>query len=114
MQELAGKPVRALVIWEPVLWTDWASPSTATLRRVSDNRASQFWDKGRLISRSMGERDRGSVVWDYVAVYPVGATWQDGPPEALYQGGPVIQVTGKARAAIGHALKEEQRASEIR
>ena len=34
------------VIWEPVLPTDWSSPSTATLRRISDSRAAQFWDKG--------------------------------------------------------------------
>jgi hypothetical protein len=27
MQEFAGKPVRALVVWEPMLATDWSSPS---------------------------------------------------------------------------------------
>jgi hypothetical protein len=107
MQEFSGKPVQALVIWEPVLWTDWASPSTATLRRISDNRAAQFWDKGRLISRSMGEQDRGSVVWDHVSVYSAGVKWQDGPPQALYDGGPVAQVTDAARAAIAQALQEK-------
>ena len=112
MQEFAGKPVRALVVWEPVLWTDWASPSTSTLGRIFDNRAAQFWDKSRLISHSMGEQDRGSVVWDYVAVYPAGATWQDGPPEALYHGGPVVQVTEPARAAIAQALQEKSPHSE--
>ena len=112
MQEFSGKPVQALVIWEPVLWTDWASPSTATLRRISDNRAAQFWDKGRLISRSMGEQDRGSVVWDYVAVYAAGVSWQDGPPQALYHGGPVVQVSDPVRAAVAHALQE--RHSEVR
>jgi hypothetical protein len=112
MQEFSGKPVHALVIWEPVLWTDWASPSTATLRRISDHRAAQFWDKGRLISHSMGEQDRGSVVWDHVAVYSAGVNWQDGPPQALYDGGPVVQVTDAARAAIAQALQEKH--SEVR
>jgi hypothetical protein len=101
----AGKPVRAFVVWEPVLPTDWASPSTAALRRISDCRASQFWDKGRLISRSMGEHDRRSVIWDYIAVYPAGAIWQERPPEALYAGGPVVKVPDPARAAIGQALQ---------
>jgi hypothetical protein len=76
LREFAGKPVRAFAVWEPVLPTDWASPSTTALRRISDSRASQFWDRGRLISRSMGEHDRRSVVWDYIAVYPAGAIWR--------------------------------------
>ncbi len=108
MQELARKPVRVFAIWEPVLLTDWLSPSTATLSRISDTRAAQFWDKGRLISHSMGEQDRGSVVWDYIAVYPAGAVWEDDPPEALYRGGPVIQVTEPARAALDQALQRRQ------
>ena len=106
MDEFRGKPVRVFVIWEPVLATDWSSPSTATLGRVSDTRAIQFWDKGRVISHSMGEHDRRSVVWDYIAVYPRGAVWEDGPPEALYHGGPVVEVTEPARAALEKALTE--------
>ena len=97
--------MRTFVIWEPVLATDWASPSTMTLRRISDPRATQFWDKGRLISHSMGEHDRRSVVWDYVAVYPPGAVWEEGPPEAIYHGGPVVRVTEETRAALAQALQ---------
>jgi hypothetical protein len=101
--------VRVFVIWEPVLPTDWSAPSTAALRRVSDTRATQFWDKGRLVSHLMGEHDRHSVVWDYIAVYPLGAVWDDGPPEALYHGGPVVRVTGPARSAVERALARENR-----
>lgn len=93
------------MVWEPVLPTDWSSPSTSALRRISDPRASQYWDKGRLISRSMGEHDRRSVVWDHIAVYPSGVTWQDRPPQALYEGGPVVHVTEAARAAVSQALQ---------
>ena len=106
MQEFAGKPVRAFVIWEPVLLTDWSSPSTAALKRVSDTRTAQFWDRGRLISHSMGEHDRRSIVWDHVAVYQAGSVWEDHPPPALYHGGPVVQVTEPARAALAQALQE--------
>jgi hypothetical protein len=58
----------------------------ATLRRIADSRVVQFWDKGRLISRSMGERDRRSLVWHYIAVYGQGAVWDDHPPKSLYKG----------------------------
>jgi len=102
------KAVRAFVIWEPVLPTDWSSPSTAALRRIFDTRAAQFWDKSRLISRSMGEHDRRSVVWDYIAVYPAGAEWNDSPPQALYHGNPVVRVTGPARTALVQALQEKR------
>ena len=108
MKEFAGERVRAFVIWEPVLPTDWFSPSTATLRRISDTRAAQFWDRGRLVSHAMGEQDRRSVVWDYIAVYPSGAIWEDRPPEALYQGGPVVQVTEAARAALAQVFQRNQ------
>jgi len=104
MQEFAGKPVRVLVVWEPVLLTDWFSPSTMTLSRMSDTRAAQFWDKGRLVSHAIGEHDRRSIVWDYIAVYSAGAVWEDRPPEAPYHGGPVVQVTEAARAAVAQAL----------
>jgi hypothetical protein len=96
--------VRVFVVWEPVLPTDWSSPSTATLRRIADSRVVQFWDKGRLISRFMGERDRRNVVWDYIAVYGQGAVRNDHPPQSLYQGGPVVRVIESARAALARAL----------
>lgn len=106
MAELGAKPVQIFVVWEPVLFTDWSSPSTSTLHRISNMQAAQFWDKERLISHSMGERDRGGVVWDYIAVYPVGAAWEDRPPQPLYDGGPVVRVLDEARAAVVRASKD--------
>jgi hypothetical protein len=92
------------VVWEPVLNTDWTHPSTTTLQRIADPRASQFWDKDRLISHAMGEHDRKSIVWDYIAVYPPGPLWTEKPPEPLYHGRPVVKVTGAARAALAKAF----------
>ena len=60
--------------------------------------------QGPVVSHSMGEHDGHSVVWDYIAVYPPGAVWEDGPPEAVYHGGPVVRVTDPARAALNKAL----------
>ena len=92
------------MIWEPVLATDWTHPSSMTMQRIADPRVSQFWDKGRLISHSMGEHDRRSIVWDYIAVYPRGALWTGRPPEPLYHGRPVIKVDEAAEAALVKAL----------
>ncbi|HUK17444.1 MAG TPA: hypothetical protein VLW65_13560 [Bryobacteraceae bacterium] len=100
MRDFAGKPVRVFVVWEPVLSSDWGSPSAATLGRIPDPRAMQFWDKDRLISHSMGEHDRKSVVWDQIMVYGAGTVWMGRPPKPLYQGRPVIQVADAARAAL--------------
>jgi hypothetical protein len=80
------------------------APSSATLRRISDSRATQFWDKRRLISHSMGEHDRRSVVWDYIAVYPAGALWTAPPPRPSYEGRPVVRIEEPARAALLQAL----------
>jgi hypothetical protein len=41
---------------------------------------------------SMGERDRRTIVWDYIAVYPIGAISEGHPPKPLYNGSPVVSV----------------------
>jgi len=89
-----------------VLSSDWGAPSTATLKRIPDLRAFQFWDKDRLLSKSMGEHDQKSIVWDHIAVYPAGSTWSEHPPEALYRGCPVVRVAGFAHAALERALQD--------
>jgi hypothetical protein len=102
LEEFPGMPVRVFVVWEPVLPTDWTAPSTASLKRISDARAAQYWDKERLVSKSMGEHDKESIIWDYIAVYVPGATWNQAP--ALFADGPVVRVLKPARDAIAKAL----------
>ena len=102
LKEFPGRQVRTFVVWEPVLRTDWGAPSTGALNRISDGRAAQYWDKDRLVSKSMGEHNRKSVVWDHIAVYAPGAMWNHQP--ALFADGPVIKVLGPAREAITKAL----------
>ena len=104
LTDLTGKTVRAFVVREPVLPTDWGPPSTTALKRISDSRAIQFWDKARLVSHRMGERDKHSIVWDHIAVYAQGAAWDESPPEAAYADGPVVKVLEPTRSAITKAL----------
>ena len=76
-----------------------------TLKRISDTRASQYWDKEHLISKALGERDSDSVVWDYVAVYQPGKLW-DQAPEPVYSNVPVIRGIEGTREAIQKVLRE--------
>ncbi len=93
------------VVWEPVLATDWRAPSTATLRRISDGRARQYWDKDRLLSKAMGETGRRSIVWDRVMVYGRGVTWSEAaPPKAVVRVGPVVDVVDQFVEGLHQAL----------
>jgi hypothetical protein len=97
------------VIWEPVLPTDLGSPSTRTLARLSDLRASQYWDKEHLVSRLLGERDRSSAVWDYVAVYQPGKLWDQSLPEPAYSNVPVTHGIDGTREAVQKLLQENMK-----
>lgn len=112
LREMNGKDVRVFVVWEPVLPTDLAAPSTAALARVPDLRAAQYWDRQRVLSHLLGEHNRPSVVWDYIAVYAPGTTWQDTPPKPVYSDHPVRNVIGGAKDVIQHLLANGARSSE--
>ena len=104
LDEQREAKIRVFVIWEPVLPTDLAAPSTMTLKRISDVRASQYWDKQHLVTKSIGEED--GVVWDYAAVYPKGKLWDKSPPEPVYSMAPVIHAIDETREAIHKVLLE--------
>ncbi len=105
LEEQHASDVRVFVIWEPVLPSDLFAPSTSSLNRISDARASQYWDKPRVVSRSMGEKDHDSIVWDIVAVYERGKFWEQAPPEPAYSGGAVVDVIDETRTAIRRELE---------
>ena len=97
-----------LVVWEPVLRTDLAPPTSHVLAHIPDPRARQFWDAGRLLSDSMvkAARERGDpvpengIVWDLVAIYPPGVLWEDAPPPPDFTDGPVLDVIDAARRRL--------------
>ena len=74
-----------------------------TLARIFDVRASQYWDKDRLVSKSMGEKD--GVIWDYVAVYQPLETWDSSPPGVAYSRSPVVKAIPETREAIAKLLQ---------
>ena len=105
LQREAGKDIRVFVLWEPVLLTDWLAPSTATLKRISDRRTQQYWDKRRLLSKAMGETDKKSIVWDQVIIYGRGVSWSEvAPPKPVVAVGPVFDAVDQFVAALHQVL----------
>jgi len=73
------------------------------MRRISDLRVHQFWDRTRLLSKAMGEADRHSVIWDWVGVYAPDAAWDSDPPKPNFEGGPVVRVVLAFTNAVAKA-----------
>ena len=85
----AGANVRVLVVWEPVLLTDWRKPGESQTSYVPDSRATHFWDLDHRLSAMYGgppnldalagTRQKGfrmkDVIWDTALVYPPGVRW---------------------------------------
>jgi hypothetical protein len=99
--------VGVLAAWEPILPTDWSAPTTSALRRLSDRRVAQFWDKEHLLAKAMAESrdptskpeccDRHGVLWDLIAVYPAAAVWGQTLPAATVFNGPVVRVIAHSK-----------------
>ena len=87
----------------------FGAPSTFTLKRVSDSRVIQYWDKQHLVSHLLGERDSSSVVWDYVAVYKSRRLSDDAPPAPLYSPVPVIHGINGTADAVRQLLATQGR-----
>jgi hypothetical protein len=91
-------------VWEPILPTDYSSPGTHVLARLSDARVAQYWDKNHLFAEQLGhkvEADAGQpqpncctqkgIPWDEVAVYPQEVYWDAQLPRAVFLNGPVVR-----------------------
>jgi hypothetical protein len=104
LREINGQGVRVFAIWEPVLPTDFVAPSSAALARIPDARAAQYWDGKRALSHLLGEHNRSTLVWDYIAVYAPGAQWQEALPKPVYSGNPVRDVIRGAKESVQRLL----------
>jgi hypothetical protein len=96
-------------VWEPILPTDYSSPGSGVLARLSDPRVSQYWDKNHLFAEQLARRlksdpehprprccDESGIDWDEVAVYRQVESWDDKLPRAVFLDGPVIHALGFA------------------
>ena len=96
--------MRTLVVWEPILATDWRPPSGSTLARIRDGRARQFWDPKHGVSAELKDRPTRSsnqpkpdcciqkgFHWDEAILYPAGERWKDAPASVFWNG-PVVRI----------------------
>jgi hypothetical protein len=81
--------IRVLVVWEPMLPTDWSKPSGFVMARISDPRVVQFWDKDHLVALELRQQfpssqslccQRRGILWDIVALYPESIQWGTSAP----------------------------------
>ena len=107
--------MRVFVIWEPILFTDWFKPGSRVRGRVSDSRATHYWDPENLLAKRMA-RDRrppqpepeccetGGILWDLVAVYPADAVWTETMPPAVLFNGIVLDKENEIEALVAKAV----------
>ena len=104
MARHTGQNVAVLVVWEPILMTDWSPPSGSALARIPDSRVRQFWDPKHTVARALSDAAKqkppqpepGCCIgqgfyWDDVILYPPHTRWSDEPASAFWNG-PVAQV----------------------
>ena len=111
MEKHPAAAARVFVVWEPIIASDFAPPTTPVLGRTSDRRVRQYWDREHVLAARMAadarapqpEQDccvRKGVLWDLAAVYPKGAMWEDRMPTATVFNGPVVDIVEAIDAAL--------------
>ncbi|HKR27094.1 MAG TPA: hypothetical protein VJS11_06550 [Acidobacteriaceae bacterium] len=109
LRDHPGDDIRVFAVWEPMLPTDWGRPNTHVLRRLSDPRVVQVWDKGHLIARSIengaaGRRpaccSRNGAWWDVLAAYPPGSKWDGTAPTPELLNGTIVRTAPRLKAQL--------------
>ena len=93
-----------LVVWEPILATDWKSPSANTLARIPDRRVRQFWDAKHVVASALNEIAKqkpqqpepsccvqNGFYWDDAILYAPQAHWKDARA-SIFWNGPVVRI----------------------
>jgi hypothetical protein len=100
-----------LVVWEPILATDWRSPSGSTLGRIPDSRVCQFWDPHHLVASTLKEIAKRKPQpepnccvekgfdWDEAILYAPHTRWKDEPTSAFWDG-PVYRIISNLEKAF--------------
>jgi len=101
-----------LVVWEPILASDWSRPTRPVLARIPDQRVSQFWDKDHVVAKQLDAqlatrqpsccRHHGTL-WDLAALYPKGTQW--GSSEPAYVDGPVVNIEAELGRQISNLVQ---------
>jgi len=99
MKQEESANLTILVVWEPILASDWSRPTRPVLGRISDPRVKQFWDKDHLIAKQLNQQlstfqpsccRHAGILWDVAVLYPKGVQW--GASQPVFIDGAVVQV----------------------
>lgn len=114
LERIHDPGLQVLVVWEPILPTDWERPTNAVLARLHNPGVVQFWDHDHLvaqaIARELSSDPAGpkpsccglhANLWDLAALYPEGRLWQATAPKAAFANGPVASV----QQSLGRELR---------
>jgi len=104
-----------LVVWEPILVTDWKSPGSSALARISDRRVRQFWDPNHLVAQQLAQMAKQKpgrpepdccvekgFHWDEAVLYAPHAHWSD-ELIPVFWNGPVFRIS----ASLDKALNDQ-------
>ncbi|PYX81029.1 MAG: hypothetical protein DMG70_21170 [Acidobacteria bacterium] len=121
LEQAHSASVRVFVVREPMLPTDWDRPTRPTLKRVSDSRAVQFWDKNHLVAAQVKQQlkqfhgndpscceDAGHL-WDIAAVYAPRNGWGEAGP--VFDDGPVYRIVTQLNERLKEMLNRASAAS---
>jgi hypothetical protein len=101
-----------LVVWEPILATDWRAPGARVLGRIPDRRARQFWDPNHLVAAQLArtaQENPGKLEpdccmkkgfhWDEAILFPPRSHWSEGPAPVFWNG-PVYRISASLDKAV--------------
>jgi len=96
LEQAHSLPIRVLIVWEPILPTDWSRPSGMVQSRISDPRVIQYWDNNHLVAQELRHQlssepgccQRNSILWDAALLYQKQSQWGNSSP--IFADGPVV------------------------
>jgi len=101
-----------LVVWEPILASDWSRPTRPVLARISDPRVRQFWDKDHLIAKQLDQQlstsqpnccRHAGILFEEVALYAKGVQW--GGTQPAFIDGAVVKVEMELGKRVAATLR---------
>jgi hypothetical protein len=107
--------VRVLVVWQPMLPTDWSRPSGWVQSRISDTRVIQYWDHNHLVAGELRQQlsseptccQSKGILWDLAVLYGKQAQWGNSSP--VFADGTVVEAApslARQLAALSDGMVE--------
>jgi len=110
LEQAHSLPIRVLVVWEPMLPTDWSRPSGMVQSRISDTSVVQYWDDDHLVAGELRRQlssepsccQRNGILWDLAVLYAKQAQWGNSSP--VLADGPVVDATRLLEEKLASSL----------